>query len=55
MDHYELANWRLTEIGAARRGLFLEVLIVIILLADFGMRFVEYVMRAAGGSSLPIS
>jgi hypothetical protein len=53
MDHYELANWRLTEIGAARRGLFLEVLIVIILLADFGMRFFEYVMRAVGGISLP--
>ena len=41
LDHYELANWRLTEIGAARRGQVLEVLIVIILLADFGMRFLD--------------
>jgi hypothetical protein len=41
LDHYELANWRLTEIGAARRGQILEVLIVIILLADFGVRALE--------------
>jgi hypothetical protein len=34
-DHYESANWRLTEIGAARRGQVLEVLIVIILFAGF--------------------
>jgi hypothetical protein len=53
MDHYELVNWRMNEIGAARRGLFLEVVIVIILLADFGMRFLEYVLHATGGISLP--
>jgi hypothetical protein len=47
LDHYELANWRLTEIGAARTGKFLEVLIVIILLADFGMRFFEAWLRPA--------
>jgi hypothetical protein len=41
LDHYELANWRLTEIGAARKGHVLEVLIVVILLADFGMRFFD--------------
>jgi hypothetical protein len=41
LDHYELANWRLTEIGAARRGHFLEVLIVVILLGDFGLRFFD--------------
>jgi chromosome segregation ATPase len=41
LDHYELANWRLTEIGAARRGHVLEVLIVVILLADFGVRLLE--------------
>jgi hypothetical protein len=45
LDHYELANWRLTEIGAARRGQVLEVLIVIILLADFGMRFFDAWIR----------
>jgi hypothetical protein len=44
-DHYELANWRLTEIGAARKGHVLEVLIILILLADFSMRFIEYFMR----------
>ena len=44
LDHYELANWRLTEIGAARRGQVLEVLIVIILLADFGMRFLDVLL-----------
>ena len=44
-DHYELANWRLTEIGAARKGHVLEVLIIVILLGDFCMRFVEYFMR----------
>jgi hypothetical protein len=41
LDHYELANWRLTEIGAARKGQVLEVLIVVILLTDFGMRFFD--------------
>ena len=41
LDHYELANWRLTEIGAARKGHFLEVLIVVILLGDFGLRFFD--------------
>jgi hypothetical protein len=45
LDHYELANWRLTEIGAARRGQILEVLIVVILVADFGMRFFEVWLR----------
>jgi hypothetical protein len=44
LDHYELANWRLTEIGAARRGQILEVLIVVILLADFGVRALEVVL-----------
>jgi hypothetical protein len=44
LDHYELANWRLTEIGAARKGHVLEVLIVVILLADFGMRFIELLL-----------
>jgi hypothetical protein len=44
LDHYELANWRLTEIGAARRGQVLEVAIVIILLADFGIRGLEFLM-----------
>jgi hypothetical protein len=47
LDHYELANWRLTEIGAARTGKLLEVLIVVILLADFGMRFFEAWLRPA--------
>jgi hypothetical protein len=44
LDHYELANWRLTEIGAARRGQVLEVLIVVILLADFGFRALEVLL-----------
>jgi hypothetical protein len=44
LDHYELANWRLTEIGAARRGHVLEVLIVVILLADFGFRALEVLL-----------
>jgi hypothetical protein len=44
LDHYELANWRLTEIGAARRGQVLEVAIVIILLADFGFRALEVLL-----------
>jgi hypothetical protein len=44
LDHYELANWRLTEIGAARRGHVLEVLIVIILLADFGFRALDVLL-----------
>jgi hypothetical protein len=44
LDHYELANWRLTEIGAARKGHVLEVLIVVILLADFGVRFLELLL-----------
>jgi hypothetical protein len=47
LDHYELANWRLTEIGAARTGKLLEVLIVVILLADFGMRFFEAWLKPA--------
>ena len=46
LDHYELANSRLTEIGAAQRSHFLEVLIVVILLADFSMRFYEAGLRA---------
>jgi hypothetical protein len=44
LDHYELANWRLTEIGAARRGQVLEVLIVVILLADLGVRGLEVLL-----------
>ena len=44
LDHYELANWRLTEIGAARHGHVLEVLIVIILLADFGFRALDVLL-----------
>jgi len=44
LDHYELANWRLTEIGAARRGHVLEVVIVIILLADFGFRALDVLL-----------
>ncbi|HEY6256412.1 MAG TPA: hypothetical protein VIY51_11540 [Xanthobacteraceae bacterium] len=42
LDHYELVNWRLTETATARKGILLEVMIVVILLADFAMRFVEY-------------
>jgi acyl carrier protein phosphodiesterase len=44
LDLYELANSRLTEIGAAQKGHFLEVLIVIILLADFGLRAFDVVL-----------
>jgi hypothetical protein len=41
LDHYELANWRLTEIGTAQKGLILEALIVVVLLADFIVHFSE--------------
>jgi hypothetical protein len=45
LDHYELANARLTEIGAAQKGHMLEVLIIIVLLADFSMRFFDAWLR----------
>jgi hypothetical protein len=41
LDHYELANSRLTEIGTAQKGLILEALIVVVLLADFIVHFSE--------------
>jgi hypothetical protein len=45
LDHYEIANSRLTEIAAARGNNRLEMLIVVILLADFGLRAFEYLTR----------
>jgi hypothetical protein len=54
LDHYELANWRLTEIGAARTGKVLEVLIILILLADFCMRVAEYVLPYVSSLFSPI-
>jgi hypothetical protein len=44
LDHYELANSRLIEVGAAQKSHFLEVLIVIVLLADFGFRALEVLL-----------
>jgi hypothetical protein len=44
LDHYELANSRLTEVGAAQKGHFLEVLIIIVLLADFGLRGLDVLL-----------
>jgi hypothetical protein len=41
LDHYELANSRLTETASARTGFILEVLIVVVLLADFLMHSSE--------------
>ena len=41
LDHYELANSRLTEVALARKGLILEALIVVVLLADFIVHFSE--------------
>jgi len=54
LDHYELANWRLTEIGAARTGTVLEVLIILILLADFSMRVLEYLAPYVSNLFSPI-
>ncbi|HLH98806.1 MAG TPA: hypothetical protein VKW08_27155 [Xanthobacteraceae bacterium] len=54
LDHYELANWRLTEIGAARTGKALEVLIILILLADFCMRVLEYLLPYVSSWFSPI-
>jgi hypothetical protein len=44
LDHYELANSRLTEIGAAQKGHLLEVLIIVVLLGDFGMRLFDLLL-----------
>jgi hypothetical protein len=44
LDHYELANSRLTEIGAAQRSHLLEVLIIIVLLGDFSMRLLDVLL-----------
>jgi hypothetical protein len=44
LDHYELANSRLIEVGAAQKSHFLEVLIVIVLLADFGFRALDVLL-----------
>jgi hypothetical protein len=52
LDHYELANSRLTELGAARKGLILEALIVAVLLADFLMHFSELLLLS-GRSLFP--
>jgi hypothetical protein len=41
LDHYELANSRLTEVSTANKGLILEALIVVVLLADFVVHFSE--------------
>jgi hypothetical protein len=41
LDHYELANSRLTDTAAAQKGLILEALIVVVLLADFLVHFSE--------------
>jgi hypothetical protein len=55
LDHYELANSRLTEVGAAQKGLFLEALIVVVLLADFLVHFSEaWVSIARSGASSAI-
>jgi hypothetical protein len=52
LDHYELANSRLTEIGTAQKGLILEALIVIVLLADFVVHFSELLILS-GRSIFP--
>ncbi len=44
LEHYELANSRLTELGTANKGLILEALIVVVLLADFAVHFSELLM-----------
>jgi hypothetical protein len=44
LDHYELANSRLIEVGAAQKSNFLEVLIIIVLLADFGVRSLDVLL-----------
>jgi hypothetical protein len=41
LEHYELANSRLTELSTANKGLILEALIVVVLLADFVVHFSE--------------
>ena len=41
LEHYELANSRLAEVGTARKGLILEAMIVVVLLADFVVHFSE--------------
>jgi hypothetical protein len=44
LDHYELANSRLTEMGAAQKGHLLEVLIIVVLLGDLGTRLVDLLL-----------
>jgi hypothetical protein len=41
LEHYELATSRLTEVSTANKGLILEALIVVVLLADFVVHFSE--------------
>ena len=41
LEHYELATSRLTELSTANKGLILEALIVVVLLADFVVHFSE--------------
>jgi hypothetical protein len=56
LDHYELANSRLTEIGTAQKGLILEALIVVVLLADFIVHFSEawvVIGRTAASAIIP--
>jgi hypothetical protein len=52
LDHYELANSRLAEVGLARKGLILEAMIVVVLLADFVVHFSELLILS-GRSLLP--
>jgi hypothetical protein len=44
LEHYELATSRLTELSTANKGLVLEALIVVVLLADFVVHFSELLL-----------